>query len=165
MKKFLLAIFTFIIFNSFIFTSTTHAQDSDFVQVVDIGASRFLNHMRGIATDFEFSDVQNTSDNFNLPSDPLHAWISIFGNEKVLGSVIFFVNGNGYVSSIGITGDDENLEQIIDVALICIGLTDSEIDSLKNSEDKIQNVFCSNMHRKIYIDRQSSSVLIFATEE
>ena len=165
MKKFLLAIFTFVIFNSIVFTSTTHAQDSDFVQIVDIGAARFLNHMRGIASEIEFADVQKTSDDFNLPGDPLHAWISIFGKEKVQGSLIFFVNGDGYVSTIGITVDDEILEQIINAALICVGLTDSEIDSLKNSKDEMQNVFCANMHRRIFIDRKSNSVLIFATGE
>lgn len=172
MKKILIAILTIFLATINQTThaqnsETTQAQNSDFVQIVDIGAERFVDHLRKISSDVEFSDVQKTSDEFNSPTDPLHAWISFYGAQKIDGTLIFFVNGNGYVSSIGITSTagDDVLNRIIRDSLVCIGLTDFEIDLLKNSTDSIQNVTCASMRRKVFLDRQPGSILLFATEE
>ena len=88
------------------------------VRVSDIGAEKFLASMKTTKTFRETLPAMNWQINFtplthspslDKPNNGLSAWTSLFYDEQNIGgTLVFYVNGEGYVSGVSMYGYPNN---------------------------------------------------------
>ena len=148
MKKFIFAMF----FCLALAINISNCQAANMVRVADEGAESLHNTINSALNYAKLpvavGKLLRTA-NLDLPEQGLRTWFCHFGEPNAAepyGELIFFVNGEGYVSSIKIIAYSEQYAEragnLMGAVLFIIGMTESEINTLLagfNETEKIQS--------------------------